>query len=129
MGDRSVNVFNAIAVGDEIAGHLKKADEAVASHREHCIAAGGLLLDVQTNHPEHTEAICERIGLGLSRRKELLMIAGGRKTLDQSRADNKARQDRHRAKKSPPPPKPLQPPVTAASEDALAESMAACKTW
>jgi hypothetical protein len=108
--------FDPIAVGDKIAAHIAKADEAVSANREHSMAAGALLLDVAQNYPKHLEAICERIGLGLSRRKELLMIAGGRKTLEKSRADNKARQDRHRAKKRalpPPEPKPLQPPATA----------------
>src|SRR5580704_16337760 len=99
--------YDPIAVGDKIADHLKKADEAVEANREHCMAAGGLLLDVQENHPKHMETICKRIGLGLSRRKELLMIAGGRKTLDQSRAENAERQRRFKDKKKrsrvPPP--------------------------
>ena len=106
--------FNPIAVGDKIAGHIAAADRAKEAHDTESKTAGALLLDVAQNHPEHLEAICARIGLGLSRRKELLMIAGGRRTLEKSRADNKARQDRHRAKKRAlTKRKPLQPPVTA----------------
>jgi outer membrane biosynthesis protein TonB len=91
--------FDPIAVGNEIKSHLDQADKAVAANREHSVAAGALLLDVQENHPGDMDAICERIGLGLSRRKELIMIAGGRKTLEQSRAENAERQRRHKNKK------------------------------
>jgi hypothetical protein len=106
--------FDPIAVGDKIAGHLAMADKAVAANREHSKAAGALLLDVQKNHPKHMDAICDRIGLGRSRRAELLMIAGGRKTLEQSKAQNKARVKRHRAKKNAPvllPPAPSENPL------------------
>jgi hypothetical protein len=110
--------FDPIAVGDEIAGHLVEADKAAAANHEHSTAAGTLLLDVRENHPEHLDAICDRIGLGRSRRAELMMIAGGRKTVEQSRAQNKARVEKHRAKKKAatfPPPRPsenpLHPPV------------------
>jgi hypothetical protein len=91
--------YDPIAVGDKIADHLKKADEAIAANREHSMAAGALLLDVQQNHPGDMDGICKRIGLGASRRKELLMIAGGRKTLEQSRRENADRQRRHKDKK------------------------------
>jgi hypothetical protein len=134
--------YDPIAIGDSIASHLKKADEAVAASREHFMAAGVLLLDVQENHPKHMEAICKRIGLGRTRRKELLMIAGGRKTLEQSRAENAERQRRFKDKKKKsrlPPPEPaeepLPVPVTAnepslgLSKRALAGFMIACRTW
>jgi hypothetical protein len=117
--------FDPIAVGNKIAEHLTEADKAVAANREHSMAAGALLLDVAQNHPKHLDAICDRIRLGLSRRKELMMIAGGRKTLAQSRADNAKRQARHkankRAKRLPPPrpERPLPDPVTAKSGNDL----------
>jgi hypothetical protein len=91
--------FDPIAVGNEIKSHLDQADKAVAANREHSVAAGALLYGVQREHPEDMDAICKRIGLSASRRKELLMIAGGRKTLEQSRAENAERQRRHKAKK------------------------------
>jgi hypothetical protein len=91
--------YDPIAVGDKIAGHLKKADAAKEAHDKHSRAAGNLLFEVQREHPGDMDAICKRIGLGLSRRKELLMIAGGRKTVEQSRAENAERQRRHKNKK------------------------------
>jgi hypothetical protein len=118
------SAFDPIAVGKEIAAHLAEADKAVAAHREYSMKAGALLLDVAQNHPEHLDAICKRISLGLSRRKELLMIAGGRKTVEQSRADNKRRQDRFRAKHKPKSspavdaPEPLHEAVTATAAPA-----------
>jgi hypothetical protein len=111
--------FDPIAVGDKIAEHLAEADKADAVKREHSIAAGTLLLDVHVNHPEHLDAICDRIGLKRSRRAELLMIARGRKTPEQSKAQNKARVKKHRAKKKAaalqaprPSENPLHRPVT-----------------
>lgn len=98
-GDKAEEEFDPIAVGDKIAEHVAAADQARDRMDEHEKAAGALLLNVAKNHPEHLEAICDRIKLGLSRRKELLMIARGRKTVEQSRADNTARQHRHRARK------------------------------
>jgi hypothetical protein len=91
--------FDPIAVGNEIKSHLDQADKAVEANRKHSVAAGALLLEVQQNHPGDMDAICKRIGLGASRRKKLLMIAGGRKTLEQSRAENAERQRRHKNKK------------------------------
>jgi septum formation inhibitor MinC len=122
--------FDPIAVGDQIADHLSKADSAKASQLEHSTAAGALLLDVQKNHPKHLESICERIGLGHSRRGELLMIASGRRTQEENKRISKARQDKKRAKdrdakaKALPPPKPEPPesvtPVVTDSPEASA---------
>ena len=118
-GDKARADFDPVAVGDKIAGHIAAADQAKDRMAEHSRAAGALLLDVATNHREHLKAICDRINLGLSRRKELLAIAAGRKTVEQSRADNTARQHRHREKKrtpGTPKAKPLQGGVTAVRE-------------
>lgn len=133
--DKARADFDPIAVGDEIAEHIAAADQAKDKMAEHSRAAGALLLDVATNHPKHLKAICDRINLGLSRRKELLAIAAGRKTVEQSRADNTARQHRHRKKKRTlrtPNAKPLQGGVTAKGEaernvgpDASADAMKA----
>jgi hypothetical protein len=94
-----VKKFDPIAVGDQIKSHIDQADKAKAIHDEHVRAAGKLLLDVATNHPKQMDAICKRIGLGDSRRYELLAIAGGRKTLAESRAQNNERQKRFRKKR------------------------------
>jgi hypothetical protein len=112
--------FDPIAVGDRIAGHIAEANKAIDAYREHSVAAGTLLLDVQKNHPQHLDAICKRIGLGRSRRAELLAIAGGRKTLAQSKAQNKARVKKHRAQKKAaalPPAPPSENPLHRAVMD------------
>jgi hypothetical protein len=60
------------------------------------------------------DAICDRIGLKRSGRAELLMIARGRKTLEQSKAQNKSRVKRHREKKKAaalPPQRPSENPL------------------
>ncbi len=51
------------------------------------------------HHPEHLKAICERANIGRSRRKELLQIGGGSKTIEQSRKESADRQTRSRANK------------------------------
>jgi hypothetical protein len=49
------------------------------------------------HHPEHLNAICERAKIGRSRRKELLQIGRGSKTIDQSRRESAERQTKSRA--------------------------------
>ena len=71
--------------------------QGVYTTRSEAIAA--LLWDVQQNHPEHMEAVCERANIGTSRRYELLQIGGGRKTIEKSRAENAARQSRLQVKR------------------------------
>jgi hypothetical protein len=100
--------FNPVAVGDKIAEHLAEAEKAIGICHERSKAAGVLLLDVAQNHPKHMEPIRIRLGLGDSRRKELLMIAGGRRTLEESRAEPAKRQARFKAKTGR-----YHPPVTA----------------
>ncbi len=127
--------FDPIAVGDQIAVHLAKADSAKATQLEHSTAAGVLLLYVQKNHPKHLDDICQRIRLGHSRRGELLMIASGKRTPEETKAKTKARVDKHREKKKAkalpkPEPDPLQPLVTDSSgnnfdPDASADAMKA----
>jgi hypothetical protein len=111
--------FDPIAIGDKIRNHLQKADKAKASQLEHVTAAGVLLLDVKENHPEELETMCQRIELGRSRRAELLMIASGKRTQEETAAKTKARVDKHRAEKKAkalpkpePEPNPLQSAVT-----------------
>jgi hypothetical protein len=120
--------FDPVAVGDKIRSHLEKADKAKASQLEHATAAGVLLLDVKENHPEDLENMCQRIGLQRSRRFELLAIASGKRTQEETKAKTKARVDKHREKKKAkalPPPEskshPLQPAVTDDDPEASAE--------
>jgi hypothetical protein len=112
--------FDPIAVGDQIAVHPAKADAAKATQLEHSTAAGVLLLDAQRNHPKHLDDLCQRIRLGHSRRGELLMIASGKRTPEETKAKTKARVDKHRENKKAkalpkPEPDPLQPFVTDSS--------------
>jgi hypothetical protein len=94
--------FDPIKIGDEIAaleseaqGKLAEAKAEFASRSEKIAA---ILWDVKQHHPEHLKAVCERGGIGRSRRKQLLQIGSGSKTLEKSRAENKTRVQRHRAK-------------------------------
>jgi hypothetical protein len=105
--------FDPIAVGDKIKEHLAEADyaqeeseaawvtqyKADARARRHTRAAAKLLLDVKKHHAEHLDPICERIGLGQSRRYELLAIVEGRKTEEETKAGTNRRVQKHRKKK------------------------------
>jgi hypothetical protein len=81
--------FDPIAIGDEVAALEWEAQSKLAdaksefASRSEKIAA--ILWDVKQHHPEHLDVICERAEIGLSRRKELLQIGSGRKTIRQSR--------------------------------------------
>jgi hypothetical protein len=96
--------FDPVAVGEKIRSHLAKADRAKATQLGHAKAAGVLLLDAKDNHPEHYGTICERLELGHSRIGELLMIASGKRTQEETKARTRARVDKHRAKKRAIPP-------------------------
>ena len=97
------------------------------------------------HHPEHLKAICERAKIGRSRRKELLQIGRGSKTIEQSRKESAKRQSRSRANRkaramtvtAPASPhaetdpgigaKPK--PAPSNSMEALAEFQLACDLW
>jgi hypothetical protein len=95
--------FDAIAIGDEVAALEREAQSKLAdakgefASRSEKIAA--ILWKVKQDHPEHLDAICKRAGIGRSRRKELLQIGSGRKTVKQSRQTTAARQAKFKAKK------------------------------
>jgi hypothetical protein len=86
-----MDTFNAQAIAAKIADHERLAAAGKAQHVEHSRAAGALLVDVAQNHPEHLDEVCKLAGIGHSRRYELMMIAGGRRTVGEIRAQNKAR--------------------------------------
>ncbi len=95
--------FDPVAIGDEVAALESEAQSKLAdakgefASRSEKIAA--ILWNVKQHHPEHLDAICERAEIGLSRRKELLQIGSGRKTIKQSRQATAARQAKFKAKK------------------------------
>jgi hypothetical protein len=98
-------------------------------------------------HPDHLKAICERAKIGRSRRKELLQIGRGSKTIEQSRKESAERQSRSRANKraravtvtAPPSPHAanetdagagVKPKFASSnSVEALAKFKIACELW
>jgi hypothetical protein len=143
--------FDPIAIGDEIAaleseaqGKLAEAKGEFVSRSEKIAA---ILWDVKHHHPEHLKTICERAKIGRSRRKELLQIGRGSKTIEQSRKESTERQTKSRTNKkaravtvtapasSPaanesdaaPATKPKPAPST--SSKALAQFKVACDHW
>jgi hypothetical protein len=97
--------FDPVAIGDEIAALESDAQNSFTAAKGEYEAAGALyisrseviaaiLWDVAQNHSEHLDAVCEHAKIGTSRRYELLQIGGGRKSIEQSRAENAARQKR-----------------------------------
>jgi hypothetical protein len=141
--------FDPIAIGDEIAALEMEAQSKLAdakgefTSRSEKIAA--ILWEVKVHHPEHLKAICERAKIGRSRRKELLQIGRGSKTIEQSRKESAKRQSRSRANRkaramtvtAPASPhaetdpgigaKPK--PAPSNSTEALAEFQLACDLW
>ena len=143
--------FDPAAIGDELAALETEAQSKLAdakgefASRSEKIAA--ILWEVKEHHPEHLKAICERAKIGHSRRKELLQIGRGSKTIEQSRRESAERQTRSRANKKAravtvtapasahaanetdagPTAKPKLAPSD--SGEALAEFKAACDLW
>jgi hypothetical protein len=95
--------FDPVAIGDEVAALEREAQSKLTNakgefaSRSEKIAS--ILWKVKQHHPEHLNAICKRAEIGLSRRKELLQIGSGRKTIKQSRQATAARQAKFKAKK------------------------------
>ena len=101
---------NLKAAGKEIVAHITAGDQAKDKAVEHYKAAGLLLLDVsKTTSQGFHDFYAPPRGLRASRAYELMQMAGGRKTVEQIRADTKKRVDRHRAKNKQ---RPLEEPVT-----------------
>jgi hypothetical protein len=87
--------FDPVAIGNEIAALEAEAQSEFKS-RSAKIAA--ILWQVKQEHPEHLDEVCRIADIGRSRRKQLLQIGRGDKTLEQSRAETKVRVQRTRAK-------------------------------
>src|ERR1700693_111551 len=94
--------FDPNKIADEIAAleteAQSKLTEAKGEFNSRSEKIAAILWDVKQHHRDHLKAICERAGIGRSRRKQLLQIGSGSKTLEKSRAENKTRVQRHRAK-------------------------------
>jgi hypothetical protein len=90
--------FDPIRIGDEVAALESEAQAAKGVFDDRSAKIAAILWNIKQHHPEHLKAVCERAGIGRSRRKQLLQIGSGSKTLEKSRAENKTRVQRHRAK-------------------------------
>jgi len=87
-------------LGQRIAAHLDKAERCDQKANDHRIAAGQLLAQAKEICDEggftaFRERFCPH--LGKTRAHELAAIATGKKTIEQSRAENAARNRKHRA--------------------------------
>jgi hypothetical protein len=90
--------FDPIRIGDEVAALESEAQAAKGVFDDRSAKIAAILWNIKQHHSEHLKAVCERAGIGRSRRKQLLQIGSGSKTLEKSRAENKTRVQRHRAK-------------------------------
>jgi hypothetical protein len=96
--------FDPIAIGVEVAALETEAQSKLADAKgefaSRSVKIAAILWDVKQHHPEHLNAICEQAKIGRSRRKELLQIGRGSKTIDQSRRESAERQTKSRANKT-----------------------------
>jgi hypothetical protein len=122
-GKQLAKPLNVKATGARIAKHLAAADnlgkvykKTLEAYDAEIRSASVILSDVKVNHPGQLKDVCKHIGLSRSRTAELLAIAEGRKTLEQTRADTAERQRRFKAGKKakalPPPKSVTEKPVT-----------------
>jgi hypothetical protein len=80
--------------------HIEKGDKATQKANDHYIAAGQHLKTLKNNHggtwAEWEELLKTKIGIGKSRASELMQIADGTKTVEQTRALANTRKIKHR---------------------------------
>jgi len=83
-----------------IKAHIEKGDKAKDKAEQHYIAAGQHLKTLKAEHKgnwaEWEELLKSKIGIGKSRASELMQIADGRKTIEQTRDDTNKRKIEHR---------------------------------
>ena len=139
----AVSNFDPIAIGDEIAALEVEAQSKLADARDEFITRSekiaAILWEVKVHHPEHLKAICEQAKIGRSRRKELLQIGRGSKTIKESRKESAERQSRSRANRKAKTRKAKAVTVTAPeakpkfpssnSQQALVGFKLACNIW
>jgi hypothetical protein len=90
--------FDPDRVAAEVAALESEAQAGKGVFNDRSAKIAAILWSIKQDHPEHLKSICERAGIGRSRRKQLLQIGSGVKTLEKSRAENRTRVQRHRAK-------------------------------
>src|SRR5262245_19779717 len=83
-----------------IKAHIAKGDQAQDKAQQHYISAGQHLKTLKAQHggswAEWEALLKEKIGIGKSRASELMQIADGRKTADDTRAATNRRKVEHR---------------------------------
>jgi hypothetical protein len=88
-----------------VRAHIAKGDKAKDKADQHYIAAGEHLKTLKAEHDgtwaEWEALVKEKAGIGKSRASELMQIADGTKTVEQSRAANAAANKRLRDRRSP----------------------------
>jgi hypothetical protein len=89
---------------EAIKAHISKGDKAAEKSEQHYIAAGQHLKTLKAEHggtwAEWESLLKTKIGIGKSRASELMQIADGRKTVDQTRAADAAKHKRLRARRA-----------------------------
>jgi hypothetical protein len=127
MAKSSINNDVTSAKRDANFDPVKVAHDIIALDTDCEKQKAAILFDVQQHHPEHLDEVCRLACIGRSRRKELLQIGSGRKSIEQSRAEGAARHDklarrqsegprlRRKRKQRRLPPPPRRPSVTAQS--------------
>jgi hypothetical protein len=91
--------FDVDAAVAEIRGHLQAAEKAEKERAQHAQKAQNCLVEIAQKHPEHLEAVCKKLGIGDSRRKELMQIARREKTVEEVRTNTRNRVQKHRGKR------------------------------
>jgi hypothetical protein len=83
-----------------IKAHIERGDKAKDKADQHYIAAGQHLKTLKDQHAgswaEWEALLKDRIGIGKSRASELMQIADGRRTVEETKADTAKRVARHR---------------------------------
>jgi hypothetical protein len=96
-------MFDVEAAAEQLKQYQVEIENYKAGQIASTRKAAKLLLNVAQNHSKDLDKVCDLAGIGRSRRMELLAIARGRKTEQQTRDDtnnrSKKRRDAERAKK------------------------------
>jgi hypothetical protein len=83
----------------EITALESEAQTAKGVYDDRSTKIAAILWEVKQHHPEHLDEVCERTGIGRSRKFELLQIGSGRKSVKQSRQESAKRQTKSRVAK------------------------------
>jgi len=90
--------MNESQLARAIKAHIDKGDKAKDKAEQHYIAAGQYLKQLKDGHSQagFLKIVQEKIGIGKTRTYELLAIADGTKTVEQTRGETNVRKVKHR---------------------------------